>query len=288
MIFVLFISSGYPGPRPMQSWSSPWQEEWLKSQGKPVSVQKAPNTFGLTSPTFDWQNAPTNLDPSAFFLTLNPWLVVFPQGWPPVAFMAAAFSFKTLISSVPYSIRSHQLLTQNTRNNCIQWLVLPCASKVVEFVAVEVNQSSKNLAAAPLLSPLMSVLSLLIEVPWVANQLKAPILFWLVPSTNFKSVIRVSTSRGYRDLSSGGLNRYALGLRFTPALSKSPTKMSWSFPYQFKIYITPSRKYNDENAPVLMKMEPDLRFWWAWTMLISMAVTMASKDWGMKPSEVTE
>lgn len=42
---------------------------------------------------------------------------------------------------------------------------LPCAFKVVEFVLVEVNQSSKNLAAAPLLSPLMSVLLLLIEVP---------------------------------------------------------------------------------------------------------------------------
>lgn len=89
---------------------------------------------------------------------------------------------------------------------------------------VEENQSSKNLAAAPLLSPLMSLLSLLMEVPCVANQLNAPMLFPLLPSTNFRSVICVSTSRVYIALSSGGLNKYALGLLFTPPLSNSPAQ----------------------------------------------------------------
>lgn len=31
-----------------------------------MSKQKAPRTFGLTSPEFDWQNAATNLGLSAF------------------------------------------------------------------------------------------------------------------------------------------------------------------------------------------------------------------------------
>lgn len=75
----------YPGPRPTQSWSFPWQDEWLKSQGRPVSVQNAPRTFGLTSPTLDWQKAPMNRLPS-FFLTLNSWLVFFSHSSPPVAF----------------------------------------------------------------------------------------------------------------------------------------------------------------------------------------------------------
>lgn len=87
---------------------------------------------------------------------------------------------------------------------------------------LEVNQSSKNLAAAPLLSPLMSKLSLDIEVPCVAYQLKAPVLFPLAASTNFRRVISLSTFSGYRALSSAGLSRYALGLLFIPALSTSP------------------------------------------------------------------
>ena len=39
---------------------------------------------------------------------------------------------------------------------------------VEDELVLEVNQSSKNLAAAPLLSPLMSLLFLLMEVPCVA------------------------------------------------------------------------------------------------------------------------
>lgn len=87
----------YPGPRPRQSRSLPWHEERLKSQGFPLSVQKAPSTFGVTSPTFDWQNAPTNSDPS-FFLTLKPWLLVLLQGFPPVALIVCAFSTIVLVS----------------------------------------------------------------------------------------------------------------------------------------------------------------------------------------------
>lgn len=87
---------------------------------------------------------------------------------------------------------------------------------------LELNQSSKNLAAAPLLSPLMSKLSLDIEVPCVAYQLKAPMLFPLAASTNFRRVISLSTFSGYRALSSAGLSRYALGLLFIPAFSTSP------------------------------------------------------------------
>lgn len=74
-------------------------------------------------------------------------------------------------------------------------------------LVVKVNQSSKNLAAAPLLSPLISLLSLFIEVPCVANQLNAPMLFPLSPLMNFKRVISVSTSVEYRALSSAGLTR---------------------------------------------------------------------------------
>jgi len=49
----LIKKTHYPGPLPTQSWSLPLHEEWLKSQGFPVSVQNAPRTFGDTSPTFD-------------------------------------------------------------------------------------------------------------------------------------------------------------------------------------------------------------------------------------------
>lgn len=61
-------------------------------------MQNAPSTFGVTSPTFDWQNAPTNSDP-LFFLTLKPWLVELPQGFPPVALIAFAFSTSVLMSN---------------------------------------------------------------------------------------------------------------------------------------------------------------------------------------------
>lgn len=96
-------------------------------------------------------------------------------------------------------------------------------------LVVEVNQSSKNLAAAPLLSPLMSLLSLLMEVPWVAYQLKAPKLFPVALSTNFNRVISLSTLDGYRALSSAGFSRYALGLLFIPAFSTSPAKQTKNF-----------------------------------------------------------
>lgn len=92
------------------------------------------------------------------------------------------------------------------------------------FPEADRHQSSKNLAAAPLLSPLMSRLSRLMDVPCVANQLNAPMLSLLLLSTNFNSVICVSTLVGYRALSSAGLSKYALGLRLMPALSTSPIK----------------------------------------------------------------
>lgn len=85
-----------------------------------------------------------------------------------------------------------------------------------EDLALEVNQSSKNLAAAPLLSQLMSLLFLLMEVPCVAYQLKAPMLFPLAPSTNFRRVIWVSTLYGYPALSSAGFNNRHLGFCLFP------------------------------------------------------------------------
>lgn len=78
---------------------------------------------------------------------------------------------------------------------------------VVDEEEEEENQSSKNRAAAPLLSPLMRRLFLLMEVPWVANQLKAPTLFSLASSTNFNRVMRGSTLLGYLALSSAGFSR---------------------------------------------------------------------------------
>lgn len=83
------------------------------------------------------------------------------------------------------------------------------------------NQSSIKRAAAPLLSPLISEFVRLIEVPWVANQLKLPTgPHW--SSTNFKRVISLSTSYLYLLRSAVGLLRYALGLRLTPASTSSP------------------------------------------------------------------
>lgn len=111
-------------------------------------------------------------------------------------------------------------------------------TRVEDDLVLEVNQSSKNLAAAPLLSPLMSLLSLLMEVPCVAYQLRAPMLFLLAPSKNFNSVIWVSTLIGYRVLSSAGFNKYALGLLFIPAFSTSPTKSHIFFFGKLKSLIT--------------------------------------------------
>lgn len=68
------------------------------------------------------------------------------------------------------------------------------------------NQSSINRAAAPLLSPLINEFVRLMEVPWVANQLKLP----TGPhssSTNFKRVISLSTSYLYLLRSAAGLLR---------------------------------------------------------------------------------
>lgn len=103
--------------------------------------------------------------------------------------------------------------------NCRPYLYSPCLG-IEEFLVLGIrrwfdgvaldeflNQSSKNLAAAPLLSPLMSVLPGLMDVPWVANQLKDPMLSPVPPSTNFRRVISGSTSLGYLALSSAGLNR---------------------------------------------------------------------------------
>ncbi|XP_022946548.1 alcohol dehydrogenase-like 7 isoform X1 [Cucurbita moschata] len=87
----------------------------------------------------------------------------------------------------------------------IQWYLDKEVALVERLEAA--TQSSKNLAAAPLLSPLMSLLSLLIEVPCVGNQLKAPRLFPLPPSTTFTRLISVSTLVGYRARSSGGFIR---------------------------------------------------------------------------------
>jgi len=98
----------------------------------------------------------------------------------------------------------------------------------VELVLVELfweaNQSSKSLAATPLLSPLISLFWLLMEVPCVGNQLNAPIFLPLAPSTNLIRVICVSTFVGYLALSSAGFCRYALGLLFIPASFTSPTR----------------------------------------------------------------
>lgn len=130
------------------------------------------------------------------------------------------------------------------------------------FLEVEMNQSSKNLAAAPLLSPLISLLFLLIEVPCVANQLNAPMLFPLEPSTNFKSVIRVSTSRAYLALSSGGLNKYALGLLLIPPFSRFPKKSS-RYVYvgqaTWKNWVILVYERTNQSSPLLRKIEPGLR-----------------------------
>lgn len=93
----------YPGPLPTQSWSLPLHEEWLKSHGFPLSMQNAPRTFGVTSPTFDWQNAPTNKDPS-FFLTLDAWLVCWLQFFPPVALIDRAIFISWPISASPIKL----------------------------------------------------------------------------------------------------------------------------------------------------------------------------------------
>lgn len=82
-------------------------------------------------------------------------------------------------------------------------------------------QSSINRAAAPLLSPLIRELVRLMDVPWVANQLKLPTGPHSL-STNFRSVMLLSTLYLYWLRSEAGLFRYALGLRFTPAFSSSP------------------------------------------------------------------
>jgi hypothetical protein len=77
-------------------------------------MQNAPNTFGDTSPTFDWQNAPTNKDPS-FFLTLDAWLVFLLQSIPPVALIDCAFLTRSPISGhIIYNIQFYINLSSNT------------------------------------------------------------------------------------------------------------------------------------------------------------------------------
>ena len=60
MMRVLSIMSA-PGPRPVQSSVLLLHVECSISHGKPVSMQKLPFTFGLTSPRLVAAKAPTNL-----------------------------------------------------------------------------------------------------------------------------------------------------------------------------------------------------------------------------------
>ncbi|RDX90915.1 hypothetical protein CR513_27170, partial [Mucuna pruriens] len=66
-------------------------------------MQNAPRTFGDTSPTFDWQNAPTNKDPS-FFLTLDAWLNS--KSWD------LYFHYLTLVNCYPLTRLTHRLETR--------------------------------------------------------------------------------------------------------------------------------------------------------------------------------
>ena len=70
----------------------------MVSQDFSLSMQNAPRTSGDTSPTFDWQNAPTNKDPS-FFLTLEAWLACLLQSFPPMALIDCAFFTSCPISA---------------------------------------------------------------------------------------------------------------------------------------------------------------------------------------------
>mmetsp|Transcript_2058 Transcript_2058/g.6662 ORF Transcript_2058/g.6662 Transcript_2058/m.6662 type:complete len:239 (-) Transcript_2058:2783-3499(-) len=78
--------------------------------------------------------------------------------------------------------------------------------------------SSMNSAAAPLLSPLISLFVLFIEVPWTANHENAPMPRPSSSSTR-SSVSSLSTSSSYMSRSHCGFFAYAVGLRFTLAPS---------------------------------------------------------------------
>eukprot|EP00966_Prymnesium_polylepis_P085638 1982687-Prymnesium_polylepis.1 len=53
------MSPPAPGPTLVQSCVRPLHVEWSASHGKPVSWQRAPSVFGLTSPRADEANAAT-------------------------------------------------------------------------------------------------------------------------------------------------------------------------------------------------------------------------------------
>lgn len=131
--------SGQPGPRPMHCCTRPLQVECTASQGSPVSRQKAPRVLGEVSPTFAWQKAATRLGDT-----------------PPKLRAASA-----LLLPLPFLPLPLLLLPDAWSG---------CACRPAPALA----QCSVNCAAAPLLSPLTSVLVLFMLVPCTGNQLKAP------------------------------------------------------------------------------------------------------------------
>lgn len=97
-----------------------------------MSVQNAPSTFGVTSPTFDWQNAPTNW---LLFLTLEPWLVVLLQGCPPVALIFSAFFNKALLPV------SHNICTLVYQVILVPMAGVPLQNRLIVSILIQKNDA---------------------------------------------------------------------------------------------------------------------------------------------------